>query len=167
VKLSRRALRKVRRVKKQAAVTSINLVSMIDIFTIMIIYLLVNTAAVQIVGAEMVELPKSLSLDPPRENVSVIITAADVLVDGKAVLKVADIDLDGAAVLPALKERLLAEAPLQASQAGNAREEGEVNILADKTISYALLKKVMATCAEARFAKISLGVVPTSGGAAR
>lgn len=164
MKLSRRALRKVRRAKKQAAVTSINLVSMIDIFTILIIYLLVNTAAVQIAGAEQVDLPQSLAQEAPRETVAVIITEQDILVDGEAVLKVGDIAPDGPALLQALRERLLAEAPLTPSQARDPQQEGgDVNILADKKIPYSLLKKVMATCADARFARISLGVVPTSG----
>jgi biopolymer transport protein ExbD len=164
MKFSRSAMRKVRRKKKQAAVTSINLVSMIDIFTILIIYLLVNTAAVQIAGAEQVDMPKSRAVEPPRETVAVIVNATDVLVDGKAVMKVADISVDGPAILPQLKERLLAASPPTASQSQAAADEGEVNILADKSISYALLKKVMATCGDAKFAKISLGVIPAGKG---
>jgi biopolymer transport protein TolR len=149
---SKRALRKVRRAKKQSVVASINLVSMIDIFTILIIYLLVNTAAVQIVGAEQVDLPASAAVEPPRENVAGILTRDDGLV--------------GPAVIARLKERLLAAAPLAPSQQATGAEGGEVNILADKSIPYALLKKVMTTCADAQFARISLGVSPGAGTAA-
>ena len=163
---SKRALRKVRRAKKQSIVASINLVSMIDIFVILVIYLLVNTAAVQIVGAEQVDLPKSAAVEPPRENVSVILTPDDVLVDGAPVMKVAELRADGPAVIPRLKERLLAAAPLAASQQATGAEGGEVNILADKSIPYALLKRIMTTCADAQFARISLGVSPGSGEAA-
>jgi len=163
MKMSKRALRKVRRARKQTAVASINLVSMIDIFTILIIYLLVNTAAVQIVGAEQVDLPKSIAVEPPRENVSIILTTDDVLVDGEAVMKVADIRKDGPAVIPELKQALLSVSPLSHAQRDNADEEGgEVNILADKSIEYALLKKIMTTAADSQFAKISLGVNPGS-----
>lgn len=161
-KQTRQSLRKIRRVKKSATVTSINLVSMIDIFTIMIIYLLVNTAAVQIAGAELVDLPQSKAEEPVRDNVAIIVTRDDVLVDGRPVMKVADIKPnDPAPVLRPLKDALLAAAPLTAKQAGNASEEGgEVNILGDKTLPYSILKKIMTTCAEAQFAKISLGVAP-------
>ena len=162
--LSKRALRKVRRAKKQSVVASINLVSMIDIFTILIIYLLVNTAAVQIVGAEQVDLPKSAAMEPPRDNVSIILTRDDVLVDGTPVMKVAELRPDGPVVIPRLKEFLLQAAPLAASQQGTGSEGGEVNILADKAIPYSLLKKVMTTCADAQFAHISLGVSPGSTG---
>jgi len=163
MKMSKRALRKVRRAKKLTTVTSINLVSMIDIFTIMIIYLLVNTAAVQIVGAEQVDLPPSIAEEPPRENVAIILTKDDVLVDGDAVMKIADISDKGPAVIPELKQALLSVSPLSHTQRANAAEEGgEVNILADKSIQYSLLKKIMTTCADSQFAKISLGVNPGS-----
>jgi biopolymer transport protein ExbD len=163
MKMSKRALRKVRRARKMSTVTSINLVSMIDIFTIMIIYLLVNTAAVQIVGAEQVDLPTSIAEEPPRENIAIILTKDDVLVDGEAVMKVADIKANGPDVIPLLKQALLSVSPLSHAQQANASEEGgEVNILADKSIQYSLLKKVMTTCADSQFAKISLGVNPGS-----
>lgn len=169
MKQSRRALRKLRRVKKQGMVTSINLVSMIDMFTILIIYLLVNTAAVQVIGAEQVDLPKSLSLEPPRETVSVIISSTDILVDGEAVMKVEDAKAGNEVVLETLKARLLQESPptTQAGAAGQTAEAGEVNILADKNIPYSLLKRVMATCTAAQFEKISLGVIPKAGGSER
>lgn len=167
MKMSKRALRKVRRAKKQSVVASINLVSMIDIFTILIIYLLVNTAAVQIVGAEQVELPRSIAVEPPRENVAIILTHDDVLVDGEPVMKVADIKEDGPAVIPALKQALLSVSPLSHAQQDTGDEGGEVNILADKTVPYSLLKKIMTTCADSQFAKISLGVNPGSAASAK
>lgn len=162
MKLNKRALRKIRRAKKDTAVASINLVSMIDIFTIMIIYLLVNTAAVQIAGAEQVSLPTSIALDPPRETVSIIVSLDDVLVDGEPVMKTADV-AQASAPLPALRDKLLQASPLTERQQQDASaESGDVNILADKGIEYAVLKKVMATCADdsVRFKKISLGVTP-------
>ena len=154
-----RKLRKLRRAKRTAQVASINLVSMIDIFVILIIYLLVNTAAVQVIGAEQVDLPTSLAQEQPRPNVAVLITDTDILVNGKAVMKVADVPT-GNAVLAPLQQRLLQEAPKRAAQTGL---EGEVNILAGKDIHYALLKRVMFTCTTASFAKISLGVIPSEG----
>lgn len=166
MKMSKRGLRKVRRARKQSIVASINLVSMIDIFVILVIYLLVNTAAVQIVGAELVELPKSAAVEPPRENVSVILTRDDVLVDGTPVLKVAELRPDGPAVIPALRAALQEASPPTPAQQATGEEGGEVNILADKSIPYSLLKRIMTTCADARFARISLGVSPGSGEAA-
>ena len=189
MKLTRHAMRKIRRVKRQGMVTTINLVSMIDMFIIIIIYLLVNTAAVQVMGADQVDLPKSLSLEPPRETVSVIISSTDILVDGEAVMKVEDAKAGLETVLEPLKARLLQESPPtpaqqkaaaegQSAEAGVSQKDlmapalapgaagGEVNILADKNSPYSLLKRVMATCTAAQFDKISLGVIPRAGGSA-
>ena len=164
--MSRRGLRKIRRAKKMGTVTSINLVSMIDIFTILIIYLLVNTAAVQINGADQVDLPTSQAEEPPRQNVAIIVTKDDILVDGKAVMKVIDIDMGpkGPDVIEPLKQYLLQNAPPTPSQQAEGSDGGEVNILADKSIEYALLKRIMWTCSAAQFAKLSFGVMPKGSG---
>ena len=168
MKMTRRALRNIRRTRRVSGVASVNLVSMIDMFIIMIIYLLVNTAAVQVMGADQVDLPESLAQEPPRETVAVLISAEDILVDGEPLMKVADAKAAPGTVIEALKARLLQESPptaaqQQAAAAGEIAEGGEVNILADKTTPYSLLKKVMTTCTAAQFGDISLGVVPVGG----
>jgi biopolymer transport protein ExbD len=162
MKLSRNVVRKARRNKRLAQVTSINLVSMIDIFTILIIYLLVNTAAVQVSGAEAVDLPKSIAEEQPKENLVVIIANGSILVDGRHVMTVDDAAAATTPTLPDLKSELLASAqliPVADAPAGTLTR-GDINIMADKTISYSLLKKVMATAADVRFGRISLGVLP-------
>ena len=62
-------------------------------------------------------------------------------------------------MLPPLKVALM-QAPLVAMQGQDAGKQtrGEVNILADKSIPYSLLKKIMATCGDAEYARISLSV---------
>ncbi|HZP11595.1 MAG TPA: biopolymer transporter ExbD [Nevskiaceae bacterium] len=167
MKLSIRTLRKVRRVKRQAVVTSINLVSMIDIFTILIIYMLVNTAAVQVIGAEQVNLPKSIAEEQPRENTAVIVTGQEILVDGRKVMNTADAESAPAGqVLDPLKTELERRAPMKPlANDPSQQSRGEVNIMGDKNIPYSLLKKVMATCSNVGFARISLGVIPESRGA--
>jgi biopolymer transport protein ExbD len=164
MKLSRNVARKARRAKRMAAVTSINLVSMIDIFTILIIYLLVNTAAVQVSGAEQVELPKSIAEEQPKQNLVVIIANGEILVDGRHVMNVADVAGSDAPLLPELKSELLASAQLiPVTDTPGTMTRGDINIMADKNISYAVLKKVMATAADVRFGRISLGVIPKGG----
>lgn len=154
-----RKMRKARRAKRTATVASINLVSMIDIFVILVIYLLVNTAAVQVVGAEQVKLPKSISQEQPNPTVAVLVTDTDILVDGQPLMKVADARGTDV-VIPQLQQRLLQSSTKSQPGPGGAPAVAEVNILADKNIPYSFLKKVMASCSAANFAKISLGVVP-------
>jgi biopolymer transport protein ExbD len=53
------------------------------------------------------------------------------------------------------------------TQPGAARNSrGEINIMADREIPYSLLKKVMLTCTDARFSKISLAVIQRAPGSA-
>lgn len=165
MRMNRRALRKIRRTKRGSHVASVNLVSMIDMFMIMIIYLLVNTAAVQVMGAELVKLPESLADAPPRQSVAIIVTNTELLVDGKALMSVAQAKAAKGLVIEALKQRLLEESPPTEAQKlavanGETPESGEVNILADKTVPYSLLKRVLSTCTDAAFGDISLGVLP-------
>lgn len=163
--MNRRALREIRRTKRGSTVASVNLVSMIDMFMIMVIYLLVNTAAVQVMGAELVQLPESAAEAPPRETVAIIVTNTELLVDGKPVMTVEQAKRYPGLIIAPLRQRLLEESPpteaqQRASAAGEPVESGEVNILADKTIPYSLLKRVMSTCTDAQFGDISLGVLP-------
>ena len=152
--MSRRATRKLRRTKRLGVVTSINLVSMIDIFTILIIYLLVNTAAVQVIGAEQVNLPESKALEEPHMKVAVIVSEKDILVDGRPLMTVEQAKAEPGVVLELLRTTLLARPEVAQELAG------EVNILADKTIPYSLIKRVMVTCTAAQLPNISLGVLP-------
>ena len=163
----RRSLRKARRVKRHSRVPSINLVSMIDIFTILIIYLLVNTAAVQVIGAEQVDLPTSVAQEEPRQKVAVIISNQDILVDGRPLMSVAAAKAAPGVLLEPLRATLLERAASDAARhavKGPEPEGGEVNILADKKIPYSLLKRVMVTCSAAQFINISLGVIPAGRG---
>ena len=152
--MSRRATRKLRRTKRLSVVTSINLVSMIDIFTILIIYLLVNTAAVQVIGAEQVNLPESKALEEPKMKVAVIVSDKDILVDGRPLMTVEQAKAEPGVVLELLRTTLLARPEVAKELAG------EVNILADKTVPYSLIKRVMVTCTAAQLPNISLGVLP-------
>ncbi len=167
MRITRRTLRKIRHARRASHVATINLVSMIDVFVIMVIYLLVNAAAVQVVGAEHVELPQSIAEQPPKEeNVAVTVSGDDIFVNGKKVMDVREASGPGPLILPPLRAELMTfVAPPAVAQMNkkSAIEQREVSILADKTIPYSLLKKVMATCADAGFARIALGVFPSGG----
>ena len=71
-----------------------------------------------------------------------------------------------AKILPALKYKLNEQTLMQVEGgAPGAVTRGDVNIMADKGIPFHVLKKVMATCSDARFAKISLAVIEKHGSA--
>lgn len=138
----------------------LNLVALMDIFTILVFFLLVNSSDVQeMPSTRAVQLPESSVESKVRQTVTVMVTKESILVQGHPVLAVSDaVAAKGTTLIP-LQEALERQAGnrLVITEA-NQRDKGEVTILGDKTISFDILKKVMATCTEAGFGTVSLAV---------
>jgi biopolymer transport protein TolR len=154
MKMSRRAKRMDRQHQRAKRVPAFNLVALMDIFTILVFFLLVHSSDVQEIPVTRdVDLPHSLAEGAPRESVIVKVASEDIIFDGRVITSVsAALDGPGVVIEP------LREALLQQS-GGERRERGEVTIMGDKAISYDLLRKVMATCSEAGFSEVSLAVM--------
>lgn len=155
-----RRRRMLRKAERPDAVP-LNLVSMIDVFTTLVFFLMLTSTSVQTLRTPpSLTLPPSVSQQQPEDMAVVMVTRDSILFQGEPVMSVAEAEADTSAVLGRLKERLL-QVPLQGDPGNPAAKptRGEVNIMADKAIPYQILKKVMATCTETRFAKISLAVI--------
>jgi biopolymer transport protein ExbD len=161
----RRDRRAERTVKRKKTGVVINIVSLIDIFAILVFYLLVNALVVQVIPSpRSLKLPESAIKEQPRQTVTIIVTPDDILVDNRSVMSTQQALQADVKLLAPLKSALLL-APLMQVEGDtqNRLTRGEVNIVADKSIPYRLLKKVMATCTDTRFARISLAVVEKKG----
>jgi biopolymer transport protein TolR len=150
MKQSRRAKRMERHHKRHRGAPAFNVVSLMDIFTILVFFLLVNSGEGEVLpSTSKVELPESIAEQKPRQNVVVMVTEQDILVQGKRVAIVSSLDTD----LELQKERRLLQTNAEKTPAP------EVTIMGNKEIPYQLLKKVMASCTEAGYGKISLAVL--------
>lgn len=162
----RRERRQESAVRRAGRNVSLNIVSLIDVFAILVFYLLVNALTVEVIPSpHTLKLPESMAREQPRPTVSLVVTKDEILVDNQPVMATAQAMAAGSRPLAPLKTALL-RAPLVKAE-GDARAaltRGEVNILADKSIPFRLLKKVMGLCSEARFAHISLAVVEKKPG---
>ncbi len=138
-----------------------NLVSLMDIFTILVFFLLVSSGEVESLPSPRdVRLPESTADTPSRETVVVLVTADDVLVQGELVARVADVLADDEIVIPRLKAALEAQtARMIRADAAEDVASREVTIMGDKALPYRLLKKIMATCTEADYGRVSLAVL--------
>ncbi len=155
---SRRIKRMERNRKK---VTGLNLTSLMDVFTILVFFLLVNSSS-----SEVLESPKSITLPDsvveakPRETVVVMVGPEAVLVQGETVIGTPELLDYPDETIAAISERL---ADLERNIIGiNTRtvvESKEITILSDKTIPFSVLKKIMSTCAGAGYGRISLAVI--------
>ena len=157
--LEKRAERKTRNV----SLVDLNLVSLIDIFTILIFFLLSNSADVEILPSnKAVKLPESTAEKKPRETVVVVVTPSDILVQGRKVAQVADVMGSEDDLIEPLKAELDLQAGRQVIRRENEAQTKAVTIMGDKQIPYKLLRKVMVTCARANFNEVSFAVMRKS-----
>jgi len=145
------------------------LVPFIDMLTIMVVFLLVHTSDVDILpNTKNISIPQSISEIKPHETVVVMITKQDLLVDGRAIAKVADIASSEAIVIDSLKTALKAQADrVLTTTAQQSVADREVTIMGDRDTPYTVLKKVMATCTDADYGKVSLAVMEKERSAAQ
>jgi len=146
---------------KRKSVGSLNLISLMDIFTILVFFLLVNSQDVETLpNAKDIQLPESYAEEKARENVVILVTDDHILVQGKPVATMAEVRAQDGAVIKGLENelRLQTEKLLRRDTQANV-EDREVTIMGDRELSYSLLKKVMASCTAADYGKISLAVM--------
>ena len=160
----RRIIRKLKQSKRQV---SINIVSLIDIFAILVFYLLVNALVVEVIPEyQNLKLPDSISKDKAKRTVAVAISDHSILVDDHVVMSVDEALLVNERTLQSLAQVLSSrqkddEKPLIDGEP----EILDVNIVADYKTPYELLKKVLATCVDAKVGKVSLAVRALEQGA--
>ena len=149
-----------RRERNQSHI-DMNLVALIDIFTILIFFLLSSATGVEILASpKAVKLPQSTAETAPRETIVVVVSADEILVDGRRVAGVSEVmGTEGDLIAP-----LKAELDVLRSSRKVIREENEalskaVTIMGDKHIPYSLLRKVMYTAARADFTDVSFAVI--------
>ncbi len=158
-------MRNTRRLKRMSRnrvkLTKMNLTSLMDVFTILVFFLLVNSGSVELLEAPKdVKLPESVVETKPRETVVISIGQEDVLVQGQVVARVNDI-LQGqpdtmaplTARLAELKESIVGPSTLAVA------ETQEITILADKSVPFIVVRKIMSTCTDEGYENVSLAVI--------
>jgi biopolymer transport protein TolR len=161
---SARAKRMEKHHSRNARGSALNLVSLMDIFTILVFFLLVNSSDVETLpNAEELQLPESIADQKARETVVILIGEQDIIVQGKPVARVADVMALKGNDIPALREALQSQNDRVLRREAQDDIAGrEVTIMGDKEIPYRLLKKVMATCTASDYGQISLAVLQKS-----
>ena len=158
-------MRNTRRIKRMSRnrgkITKMNLTSLMDVFTILVFFLLVNSGSVELVEApKNVKLPESRVETKPRETVVIFVSPEDVLVQGEAVARVADI-FEGKpgttdpiiSRLAELRDNIVGQSTLAVA------DSQEVTILADKQVPFLVIRKIMTTCTDEGYENVSLAVI--------
>jgi biopolymer transport protein ExbD len=158
-------MKNTRRIKRMARnrpkITKMNLTSLMDVFTILVFFLLVNSATTEILESpKQIKLPDSVVEAKPRESVVIFVSPYEVLVQGQPVALVEDILTMEGQQVAGIGERL--DEITQSIIGINTKivaESQEVTILADKSVPFAVVKKVMSTCTSQGYTQISLAVM--------
>ncbi len=160
MKQSLRAKRMAKHHKRLGGGSKLNLVSLMDIFTILVFFLLINSDDVEVLqNNEAIELPKSVAEQKPDNTLVIMVSANDILVNSQPIATVTDVLQSEEAEV----KGLAVELNYRAQRAGELTELQEqkgraVTIMGDATIPYQLLKKIMATCATTDYRDMSFAV---------
>jgi biopolymer transport protein TolR len=158
--MSRRARYMLEHQLRNRADAQINLIPMIDILSVMVSFLLVYSTNVEVVqNSKGIEIPQSISEHQPRTTVVVMLTKDDLFVQGELIASLADIRaLDGDTIEPLLTAL---KRPMLVGQEVSEQDlaQREITVMADKSLPYEVLKKVMRTCTDADYGRISLAVL--------
>jgi len=146
---------------------SVNLISMMDILTVLLLFLLKSYVAGDVmVPAPGIHLPASTADAPPPSSVVVAIAGGEIMVSGEHAASMSEaLQSDGLEIAP-LSARLQA---IQAQQDEIARLRGSkpdsartVTIQGDRDIEFKVLQKVMYTLGQNGYENISLAVLQKS-----
>jgi biopolymer transport protein ExbD len=153
-------MKRMGRRKKQKP-PALNLVSLMDVFTILVFFLLVNSSSSDVMEPpKEIDLPDSVVETKPRETVVVLVTEEAIHVQGEPVALISDVLQSKDPIIDVVKTRLAEQRKrVIGVSTKTVAESKEVTILAHKTIPFKLLKKVMSSCTSAGYGKISLAVI--------
>jgi len=168
-------VRRARRKARQRKGMTLNIISLIDIFTVLVFFLLLNSTELELLpDTRSVRLPESVAEARAKETVVVMVNNNDILIKEAVIAHVDDVLKSEERTIPALKAALQqafvpsTQPAVKAPDAGaaapaDAAPAREVTIMGDREIPYRLLKKVLATCADSSYGKLSLAVLQKSG----
>jgi biopolymer transport protein ExbD len=158
---SRRAKRMERHHKRHKQGAGLNMISLMDIFTILVFFLLVSSSTVQdLPSTKQIKLPESIADKLPKETVVIVVNNDDILVQGNKIVDVKSVMGSDSPEITALKDALLNQADriiVKKTPDGKPINR-DVTIMGDREIPYKLLKKIMYTCTLASYGNISLAV---------
>ncbi|SHF24118.1 Biopolymer transport protein ExbD [Microbulbifer donghaiensis] len=152
-----------RKQRQQKQQSKLNLVSLMDIFTILVFFLLVNSSDVEVLQTDKnIKLPESTAQQKPDVTTVVRVNNAQLFVGDRLIAQVKDIDQGADSIEP-----LRRELEYRASRAGELPEDKKaigraVTIMGDEQVPYQLLKQIMQTCAAADFRDMSFAVSQTA-----
>lgn len=152
---------------KKNSTFGLNITSMTDMFTILLVFLLQNYSATDVLTPEQgVNLPTSSTDANPVESLKLSVSPTELKIEGRTIASLKDADFAGADIdpkdtnfiLPLFRE-LDKVAKENAGKNTAHIEQGKILLQADQSLNYAVLRKVMYTASMAGFPKLKLATI--------
>ncbi len=153
---------RVRRHKNKFAMnTGLNLVSLMDIFTIILLFLLFHVSGEEeaITVPDIVRLPVSVASVKPEPATTVYITGDSILLGDKKIANTQDVIKSDEPGIEGLEKELIIQMSQDEMETKKDGTRRKIIIMGDKMIPFTLLKKVMHTCTWAGYQTMSLAVI--------
>jgi len=127
-----------------------------DIFTILVFFLMVNSSSdVQVLNRDgKIELPVSTAEKLPDDVLVITVSNTDIIIAGRTIVSRVDFESFSGGVEPNIAKEL----EYQLSRSLPNEQGAPVTIMAGKDLPYAFLKKLMATCIDIGYTKVALAV---------
>src|SRR5512141_133969 len=150
-----RRMRRMERNNRKGEGLGLNLIPMMDVLTVLVLFLLFHSFNGEM-PEQRIELPNSAVETRPRETLAIVVNPEEVMIHGAPVVRTSELYEDRIGTVVQIKERL---EELEREVGITAPESKEITLLADKTIPFKVLKKIMSTCTASGYGRISLSVV--------
>ena len=102
---------------------------------------------------------QSISEQRPRQTVVVMLTRDELFVQGERVASLAEVNASREPLIGPLRDALKRPSLVGDVMTDKEIAEREITVMADKQIPYSVLKKVMSTCTDADYGRISFALV--------
>ncbi|MBL4911049.1 MAG: biopolymer transporter ExbD [Alteromonadaceae bacterium] len=165
MKQSPKARRLARHHKKINSTSKLNLVALMDIFTILVFFLIVNQSKVRVLqNIKEINLPVSIADKLPEENLVITVLNNRVLIQEKVIWQQSKnantlSQQNNVELTTALKNELAYQANRRIKLSATELKKGRaVTIIGDAATPYAVLKQIIAACANSDYRNVSLAV---------
>ena len=150
-----RRMKRMERNNRKGESLGLNLIPMMDVLTVLVLFLLFHSFNGEL-PEQRIELPVSAVETRPRETLAIVVNPEAVMIQGTPVVRTSELYEDRIGTVVQIKARL---EELERDIGMTAHESKEITLLADKTIPFKVLKKIMSTCTASGYGRISLAVV--------
>jgi biopolymer transport protein TolR len=159
MKQSMRAKRMSRHHKRNSGKAKLSLVSLMDIFTILVFFLMLNASDVQVLQkTDSVKLPESIADTAAKETLLLVVSRNQVLLQGKLIVDTQTLITQQANTIDTLIEELNYHTNRKAGLSDEAKLSQAITVMGDSSIPYVVLKRIMQSCAQAGYTNIALAV---------